>query len=362
MCFWLYNLVIIILLVFIIYIHTAINRKRNNIEQFANDEFRNTVGTMVPTTFATGFAYSKPDLKFVLNSENLYIEDSNIWSSKLATYWLFMNQPNIEARKQTKLVELQNKYRNSGIQTITDTEKKNTSSTIEMNINSLKTTKPEMYHYLKYWGSRFKLAKGATWLEGGMPHTHENMIILNPSSFTSSGFQFSTFLHEIAHIHQRKYPQDWDELIWQWGFLHYNFLDSPSSGLENILVRNRTNPDGLDINYLWKDPSSGKYYWIGAIYSTITPTSLTDGVQYLACEMTTDNANVFRYTGTTINLAQFDSFINFFGVSNNHYHPNEIIAEYMTKYLADDELPNKGYDLFKTYMKIFIWPKYEEEN
>jgi hypothetical protein len=337
--FWIYLTIIIVLLVIIIYIHTAINRKLS----LSLEPFRST------------------ELPFTLNIENLFIEDPNIWSGKLATYWLFMNQPNVEARGQSKLSDLQNEYRCDGIQPICKKEKNDIVSAIMLNVKSIKDIKPEIYHYLKYWCQRFKLAKGATWLEGGMPHTHEDVIILPAKYFTPSGFSFSTFLHEVTHIHQRKYPQDWDELIWQWGFLHYNFLDAPASGLENILVRNRTNPDGLDINYLWRDPKSSKYYWIGAVFPTITPSSLTNDMQYIACEMIGDSSNVYRYTGITVNLSQFGGFLDYFGLRNNHYHPNEIIAEYMSKYLVGDELTNKGYDLFKTFMKVFIWPKYQEE-
>ena len=337
--FWIYTAILILLLVIIIFIHTAINGKSHS----AIETFRN------------------PELPFSINMENMFIEDPNIWSNKLATYWLFMNQPNVAARGENKLAELQSKYRCDGIQPICNEEKNNITSNIELNVKSLKETKPEIYYYLKYWCQRFKLAKGAKWLEDGMPHTHENVIIFPPGYYTSSGFSFGTFLHEVTHIHQRKYPIDWDELIWEWGFLHYNFLDAPASGLENILVRNRTNPDGLDINYLWRDPTTSKYYWIGAVFPTITPASLTDGVQYIACEMSPDAANVYHYTGTSLNLAQFGGFMDFFGVRNNNYHPNEIIAEYMSQYLAGAELPNKGYHLFKTYMKVFMWPKYQED-
>ena len=337
--YWLYLLVVIILLVIILYIHTAMNRRKHaQIETFRIAE-----------------------LPLALNRENLFIEDPNIWCNKLATYWLFMNQPNVEARGQNKLVELQEKYRSSGIQPISNVEKRDITAALELNIKSLATSNPNIYHYLKYWSQRFKLAKGANWLEGGMPHTHEDVIILPASYFTPTGFQFPTFFHEITHIHQRKYPEDWDDLIWRWGFQHYNFLDSPASGLENIMARNRTNPDGLDVNYVWKCPTSSKYYWIGAIYSTITPTSLTDGIQYIACELNLDNSNNYRFTGTTINLAQFGGFIDYFGVRNNNYHPNEIIAEYMAKYLVGEELSNAGYQIFKRHVETLIWPKYQND-
>ena len=82
--FWIYIAVIITLLVIILYIHTAINRKF----QHSLESFR------------------APELPFTLNIENLFIEDPNIWSGKLATYWLFINQPNVEARGNSKLSEL----------------------------------------------------------------------------------------------------------------------------------------------------------------------------------------------------------------------------------------------------------------
>ena len=148
--FWIYTGLIILLVVIILNIHTQINRK--SAQKLAVEAFRDT------------------DLPFSLSIENFFVEDPNIWCNKLATYWLFMNQTNVEARGQTKLSDLQKEYRSDGIQPICNAEKNTIASAIELNVKSLKATKPEIYQYLKYWCQRFKLAKGATWLEGGMPH------------------------------------------------------------------------------------------------------------------------------------------------------------------------------------------------
>ena len=328
-----YLLIIIILFLLILNIYTLLNKK-TTIEKFKNME--------------------NP---FNLYTADIFIEDNTTWMNKLAVYFNYMNQTNILARKFTKLEEMKDKYKCDGIQPLSETEKKYIINSIELAIRSLKTNNTNLYNYLYYWRMFFKLAKASSWLENGMPHTHEDLIIL-PSSFFNNNFQLPTFIHEITHIHQRKYPQDWDELIWKLGFQHYNLTDSK---LDNILIRNRVNPDGLDYNYLWKNPTTGKYYWIGAIFSSITPTSLTDNIQYVACEMMQNNAGLFIFSGNIIDLNMFNDFNNYFGISNNHYHPNEIIAEYMTYYYNNSNISNIGYEIFTKYMDKYIWIKYENQ-
>ena len=99
-------------MVLIVYIQTAINRKSSR----AIETFR------------------AANLPFTLNIENFFIEDPNIWYNKLATYWLFMNQTNVEARGQTKLSDLQKEYRRDGIQPICNAEKNTIASAIELNV------------------------------------------------------------------------------------------------------------------------------------------------------------------------------------------------------------------------------------
>lgn len=332
-----YILIIIIIIIILLNIHTAIIKYKNKTIEVFNDI----------------------ELPFKLNSSNLFIEDSyNLMSKIDDIYWKFMNHSNILARGYLKLDEMVDQYRKNSLQNITNEEKKYIINNIELNVKTFIYTNQKIYNYLKYWCSQIKIAKSSKWLESGMPHTHNNIIILNESAFNSS-FQFSTFLHEIIHIHQRKYPQDWNELILSLRFQNYNFLDNPSSGLENILLRNRTNPDGLDINYLWCDPITNKHYWIGTIYSTIIPVSLINDMQYIACHMQIDNAGMYKYTGTMINLNNFNNFNNFFGITNNNYHPNEIIAEYINIYIGNYNYNNyDGYKLFKIYIDDFILAKY----
>jgi len=295
--------------------------------------------------------------QFNLYTADLFIEDTNTWFNKLAVYFNYINKTNILARKFISMEDMKDKYKCDGIQPISETEKKYIINSIELAIKKLKSTNLKLYNYLYYWRMYFKLAKASSWLENGMPHTHENVIVL-PSYFFNNKFVLSTFIHEITHIHQRKYPQDWDELIWKLGFQHYNLKDTK---LDNVLIRNRTNPDGLDYNYLWKNGNTDKYYWIGAIFASITPNSLTDNIQYIACEMILNSSNNFIYSGIDIDLNKFTDFKDFFGIINNNYHPNEIIAEYMTNYYENNNNNNTGYEIFKNYMNKFIWSKYENK-
>lgn len=248
------------------------------------------------------------------------------------TYLSIFNQPNIQARGFDTRAELIRTY-NKCLIPITDNEKKTTWTRICNFIESLRDIRQKKYIYS--WLDKIQIAKGATWLESGMPHTHDNCIIMRPDWF-GAHFKSNTFIHELIHVIQRKGINiQWDKLYNEWHFIQATKL----SGLESYLNLNRTNPDGISTNWVWQSPVDDKYYWIAAVYKSVTPNTLTD-VNYLAIPITkTSRENTFKYTGITPKqLSKFSEFLDYFGLImlENHYHPNEIASQFAEYYFSAD--------------------------
>ena len=228
------------------------------------------------------------------------------------------------------------------ISNITNEEQKIASNKLYSEIDKLAFYKPEYYDFICNIFNEIgniTIAKGSPKLEAGMPHTHNNIIIMNSQWFNKP--KFSTFIHELIHIHQRYSYSIYSNLYTQ---LNFQFVKI--TGFDNIITRNRHNPDSFNnINYttynefwdwIWFCNTNNRYYWIGAIFTSITPNSLTD-VEYLAYEVTHSiEKKSYFYNGTIpIKLTNFTEFNTYFAhINNNNYQPNEIIAELIEKIIT----------------------------
>ncbi len=264
------------------------------------------------------------------------------------TYLSRFNQPNIQARGFDTRDELIRTY-NKCLIPIADNEKQNTWHRISNFVNALHNDKQRKYIYT--WISKIQIAKGASWLESGMPHTHVNCIIMRPDWF-GANFKGNTFIHELTHVIQRADTNPWNELYSQWGFIQASEL----SGLVSYLNLNRINPDGMATNWIWQSPNTDKYYWIAAIYKSAAPNSLT-AVDYLAIHVAkTSRENTFKYTGSTPRqLATLVEFYEYFGIDENHYHPNEIAAQYAEYYFSADSDKNAQMNKYPGYAIFNKW-------
>lgn len=189
--------------------------------------------------------------------------------------------------------------------------------------------------------------------EGGMPHTHKNIVFLPESFFNidlSSNTKKieSTLIHEIFHIYQRMLFKIDKERIHNF-YSNLNFIKVDYiHNFENIIEINRHNPDGLDLKWVLYDPDYDSYYWIGAVFSNNNSKTIKD-VEYLAFPLTKINESKFKYEEIekSILLNKFTQFNNFFGIENNHYHPNEITAQYLENLYLGDNIKSDGYHKFK---------------
>ena len=324
------------------------NNNNNNIENFTELEANNQNHLNII------WNTSKNDIKFE-DICTLYLKNMNAVNK---------SSRGIEAGGDYS--ELSNAYYSMYmISDISNDEKTFASSKINDEIDKLAYYKPEYYDFICSIFDvidNITIAKGNSKLEAGMPHTHNNIIIMNDRWFQKP--KFSTFIHELIHIHQRYNFNIYSNLYKQ---LNFQFVKI--TGFDNIVIRNRHNPDSFIDNirrnnesgrensdsgrensdsennnrkegefwdWIWYCDENKRYYWIGAVFTSITPNSLTD-VEYLAYELTPSiEKKSYFYNGTTpIKLSKFLEFNKYFAnIDNNNYQPNEIIAELIEKIIT----------------------------
>lgn len=278
-------------------------------------------------------SFVEPNYAFSLFNNNIYIDT--------------MNSVNYTARHSNNKYDCVKKYMESLV-SISNEEKLNVNSLLNLMINKINNTKLQNFLLINIQTS--KIAKGNSWLEFNMPHTHSNIIIfpqywfnsINNLSDSTLHNEGSTLIHELIHVNQRYNYKPYENIYKKWGFVKPNYIDN----MDHIRLLNRHNPDGIDIMWVWIDKKTNKFYWIGTLFNNENPKNLSD-VNYLAFELSKIN-NIqnelnFKCFDNTVplKLSQFTNFIEYFNISNNHYHPNEIIASYMEIFYKNSYFKNK---------------------
>ena len=239
-----------------------------------------------------------------------------------------MNQPNLYARHVTTQSELLNAY-SSSFQEITPSEIVEVSKFLLELLNKIEQRNTSYYKYICNWINKIKIAKANVSLEGGMPHTLGNIIIMDGDWFQNP--RGTTFLHELTHIHQREVPFEFEELYPKLGYESYDVTNM--KGMEPILQLSRNNPDGISPNWIWRDKSN--YWWIGALFQNATPSSLTE-IDLIALKLDSDaQGNHYLLKQIPQSLNKLQGFNAFFGNNPNNYHPNEMSAKFAEWYLED---------------------------
>ena len=268
-----------------------------------------------------------------------------------------MNQLNRRMRNFKNSKDLYNFYLNGSFLDITEKDEEVFRYMIITLLDRIDNK--TIYNFIKNYLIDMTIVKGNNILESGMPHTHNKTIIFPQSYFNSIHIKFNlnfiesmleneglTFIHEILHIHQRYNKNNYLKLYKEWGFTIPKYINN----IFHFKRLNRHNPDGIKVDWVWKN--NNKYYLIGAVFND-NSNKLTD-TDYIAKEITRVDANIFNDNNNkTIYLHSFDNFINYFGINNNHYHPNEIAAQYFEYYINQTflnnyvNIKNRGYLIFE---------------
>jgi hypothetical protein len=275
------------------------------------------------------------------------------------TYIQNMNQPNLHARNCETINELYNKYLNA-FDTITPEEETKVIKFIYNILNETKNTNPSYYRYLVYWLNKISFAKAKHWLEAGMPHTHKQTLVMDAGWFDVP--RKTTLVHELAHVHQRAHPFDFEDIYEKLGYIYH---PENVNGLEATYSLNRNNPDGLSNKWIWYNNKDNTYWWIGVVFKNAVPETLGD-INDIAVKLEKSADGEFYYLKQQpVKLSNFKDFNNYFGDNPNNYQPNEMSSKYSEWFLEDvlrDEKSKKYYEYpgYLKYKKFFqnIMDKY----
>jgi len=198
-------------------------------------------------------------------------------------------------------------------------------------------------------------------LEGGLPHTRGACIVLagpflqNMLGYYTSEqkpflryFLCKLILHEQMHVVQRLHPEVFAPLYTKvWGFRR-------SDQIENhpwLVARNVVNPDGADTCWVYPVRTAGKVQWIWPILILNGPggsaTRMPQDFQLVAVNVE-ETAKGFQAKTLPDGKpdfhpnAELPAYAGAFPTLDETYHPNEIAADMVASYFAQQHLLPKG--------------------
>ena len=164
------------------------------------------------------------------------------------------------------------------------------------------------------FSNQWNLIKTRNNLEYGRPFTLDNYIFI-PENIIFNNDINETLLHEQLHIHQRNNQNKYNNLYEKYldWYLDNNLI-IPKYISDNMIV----NPDGTNNNW---------YFYYKNL--KIIPFLIYENNYNIKYYILNNNKIVKEYT----NSKEIDSFLkNKYNISNNYYHPNEIIVTILTDY------------------------------
>jgi hypothetical protein len=233
----------------------------------------------------------------------------------LKNYSYYFNSKNLQKRNIKNIDEFFNIY-------LSSLKKSSNNFIYKFNKNLNYNINDKLYPFLEYIIPKSRIVRVNN-IENNYPHTHRDIMFFN---YIPSGF---IIVHELVHIDQRINPNFYNNIYNLWGFKKVNNINNFNYLKDN----NRTNPDGLDIYWVWN--YNNKHFWIGKIYDN-NINNISDATSKI-CTLEKTNEE-YSFTNKMINLEDSNIYKDFFGkVDNNDYHPNEIIAEYLTHFIYNNK-------------------------
>ena len=254
-------------------------------------------------------------------------------------YFRLMNQTDRIIKKDT----IQN------CNLIKDWNKDEKKALLKMLVYAQIKTKCNFGFQRKIMSTPWKFVKLDSSVENGFPHTHNDIIFL-PTNFVETiknGVENDDvevvyeklghiLIHEKVHVWQRVEPELFYNLYRMMNIERLQFSEKTRKWLRK---NTRTNPDGLELEWGYKD-ERGKYYVFGSLWNK-DATDMSD-IQNVAIPLVPNKThsewNITDYSINNITpIIKLKSWNNIIGLTHNHYHPNEISAEGIARYTLDNK-------------------------
>jgi len=202
----------------------------------------------------------------------------------------------------------------------------------------------------KFIYNNVKMAKFQNDVENGFPHTNGDTIFVT-NKFVSNILPYfnenniskaidnigSVIIHECVHIWQRREAEFFTSLYKSWNFTKYDTIYN----FNKIKRKSRYNPDGVDINWIFRCDTDGRDILPMAVYRDDATTIGDVTLIGVYCEKLNGKPTIPPLPKTEF-LFSIKDFTAMFGrIGSNNYHPNELSAEIISIFLIDDMLNKK---------------------
>lgn len=220
---------------------------------------------------------------------------------------------------------------------------------------------PMLHPYPRFARQRWKFLKLANHIEGGLPHTRGEVIVLSEevtASLTAMRRQLAAeaalmragllLLHEQLHVVQRLQPQRFESLYTQ----VFRFVRSgPVTLSAELLAHQVVNPDGLNCCWLFPLDSERKKLLLPVLVyaERAERRTLPEDLRMLAVHVEPAEGGYRVVHGAdgrarTEDLLQVPDYVRAFPLTRNFYHPSEAAADLFAQLvlydgLARDRLP-----------------------
>ena len=218
---------------------------------------------------------------------------------------------------------------------------------------------PMLVHYPRFARQPWRFVKLADSIEGGLPHTRADAIILSEyvaASVVEMRQQLSAqaalmrvgplLVHEQMHVLQRLEPARFAPLyIKVFGFVRSAPLDLPAELVANQVA----NPDGLGCCWLFPltaEPGRFLLPWL-AFAESGTRRKMPQDFRMRAVPVVAQGAGyrVLRAADgrvQTRDLVEVAEYVQAFSLTQNFYHPNETAADLFAQLVMHDGLERDG--------------------
>ena len=193
-------------------------------------------------------------------------------------------------------------------------------------------------------------------IEGGLPHTRGDVIVLSQSMLTSIERTarsekwdlniIDVLIHEQIHVIQRTKAAAFEKLYEnEWGFRKATSIKGAG---EWLAAHQIVNPDGVDVLWVWPVPNTSRTIWPRVIIDDDNDTPvMPDDFRMIGIEL---NAFPDGYVVATEKsgtpqyhlLQDEESYMRKFGAISSIYHPNEIAADYLAHLAVFDCIIDKS--------------------